>query len=253
MKQHLLTLSVVSHGDAIKVRQLLQSLHRFECADQCQIIITDNLGENVPEIDEPDWQSLTIIRNNKPLGFARNHNQAFQLATGEYFCVLNPDVVFDQKVFETLMALIQSEKADIVAPLIVDSKGVHQDSFRNFPTPFEIIRRRFPGYRYIPPFVDSSGLAYPEWIAGIFMFMESETYRKIKGFNEKYRLYFEDVELCARAQLAGLKLVVDTNVYVRHDADRASRKKLIYLLWHIQSAIRFFTSPVYRAVTKKLK
>ncbi len=249
----LVTISVVSHGDAVKVRQLLESLYQYECTDQCQIIITDNLGDNVPEVDEPEWLSLTIIRNKDPLGFARNHNQAFQLATGEYFCVLNPDVVFEQRVFETLIALIQNEKADIVAPLIVDSKEIHQDSFRSYPTPFEIFRRRLPVYRHIPPFVDPSGLARPDWIAGIFLFMESETYRKIKGFDEKYRLYFEDVEFCARAQLGGLKLVVDTNVYVRHDADRASRKKLIYFLWHIQSAIRFFTSPVYKEVTKKSK
>lgn len=253
IEQPLLTLSIVSHGDVIKVKQLLESLRRYECADQCQVIITDNLGDNLPEIDESEWQSLTIIRNEKTLGFAGNHNQAFQLATGRYFCTLNPDVVFEQGVFETLITLIRNKKADIVAPLIVDSDGVSQDSFRNYPTPFEIIRRRLPGYRYIPPFVDSSGLAKPDWIAGIFMVMESETYRKIKGFNEKYRLYFEDVEFCARAQLAGLKLVVDTNVYVLHDAHRASRKRFIYLLWHIQSAIRFFASPVYRGVTRKSK
>ena len=83
--------------------------------------------------------------------------------------------------------------------------------------------------------------------------MRSDTYRKLGGLNEKYRLYFEDVEFCTRARLAGLKLAVNTNVRVQHDAHRASRKKLIYLIWHIQSAIRFFTSPVYRKALQNSK
>ena len=125
-------------------------------------------------------------------------------------------------------------------------KDTPQDSFRDFPTPFEVLRRRLPGYRFTPPPVDNTGLVKSDWIAGIFMLMRSETYRRINGFDEKYHLYFEDVDFCARARLAGLKVLVDTNVRVQHDAHRASRKKLIYLFWHIQSAFRFFTSPVYK-------
>jgi len=249
----LITLSIVSHGDDIKVTRLLESLHRYECADQLQVIITDNLGDNIPEIKDSEWQSLVIVRNKKMLGFAHNHNQAFQIATGRYFCVLNPDVVFKQSIFSPLIRLVQNKQADIVAPLIVDVNDVPQDSFRDFPTPFEVVRRRLPGYRYTFPLINSSRLVQPGWIAGIFMLMRSDSYRKIKGFDEKYRLYFEDVDFCARAQLAGLKLVVNTNVRVQHDAHRASRKKLIYLLWHIQSAIRFFTSPAYKKFSKESK
>jgi GT2 family glycosyltransferase len=247
------SLSIVSHGDAGKIERLLDSLQRYERANRFQVIITDNLGDDVPEIKGPEWQSLHIIRNKKPLGFARNHNQAFQLTAGKYFCVLNPDVLFEQEVFLPLIKCLENGQADIIAPLIVDESAVPQDSFRNFPTPVEIIRRRLPGYRFMPPATDNAGLVRPDWVAGIFMLMKSRTYEKIKGFDEKYRLYFEDVDFCARARLAGLKLIVDTNIRVRHDAHRASRKKFIYLFWHIQSAIRFFSSPIYKQVFQRRK
>lgn len=247
------TLSIVSHGDAGKVEQLLDSLQRYERASRFQVIITDNLGDDVPEIKGPEWQSLHIIRNKKPLGFARNHNQAFQLTASKYFCVLNPDVLFEQEVFLPLIKRLENGQADIVAPLIVDTSAAPQDSFRNFPTPVEIIRRRLPGYRFMLSSTDNAGLVRPDWIAGTFILLKSDAYRKINGFDEKYRLYFEDVDFCARARLAGLKIVVDTKVRVRHDAQRASRKKFIYLLWHIQSAIRFFGSPVYKQVLQKWK
>jgi GT2 family glycosyltransferase len=87
----------------------------------------------------------------------------------------------------------------------------------------------------------------------MFMLMKSATYREIRGFDERYRLYFEDVEFCARARLAGLKLMVDTNVKIQHNAHRASRKEFIYLLWHLQSAIRFFTSPTYKNGVRRLR
>lgn len=249
----LVTLSIVSHGDAKKIIQLLDSLDKHERVDQFQIVITDNLGEHLLEAECQNWRSVTIVHNKKPLGFALNHNNAFQLALGTYFCVLNPDILFEQEAFSPLIKLLDMGQADIVSPLLVDAHAVPQDSFRDFPTPFEIIRRRLPGYHFIPPSMDIKGLVRPDWIAGTFMLMKSDTYREIKGFDERYRLYFEDVEFCARAQLAGLKLIVDTNVRVQHNAHHASRKKLIYLLWHLQSAVRFFTSPTYKKTLQRTK
>jgi N-acetylglucosaminyl-diphospho-decaprenol L-rhamnosyltransferase len=250
-KQPLITLSIVSHGDWECIEPLLESLGRHEQPDRLQIILTDNLGNEIPE--RAGGPGLTLIRNRSPLGFASNQNQAFRSAAGMYFCILNPDVVFEDEIFPPLIGRLQSGQADIIAPLIVDSSAAPQDSFRAFPTPFEVVRRRLPGYRFMPPAKDEAGLVRPDWFAGMFMLMKSETFIQLQGFDERYHLYFEDVDFCARAQLAGLKLVVDTNIRVQHNAHRASRKKFVYLLWHLQSALRFFTSPVYKRIARKQK
>ena len=243
-----LTLSIISHGDSGKVSSLLRSLQKYESVDNFQIILTDNLGDELPELADSFWPLWNIIRNQSPQGFARNHNRAFKIAQGKYFCILNPDVIFVGEVFQRLIENWENQQADIVAPIIVDADGSLQDSYRNFPTPVEIVRRRLPGYQFSPPSADAIGLVRPDWIAGTFMLMRSETYRELNGFDEKYHLYFEDVDLCARAQLAGMELLVDTNIRIQHNAHRASRRRLIYLLWHIQSAFRFFTSPVYKKI-----
>ena len=248
----LLTVSIVSHGDSEKVKRLLESMRAFEQTQSIQVIITDNLGHELPELDGSPWESLSILRNERSWGFARNHNQAFQLAAGEYFCLLNPDVIFFQVVFMQLLRRIETLQADIVAPLIIDSNEIVQDSFRDLPTPFEIVRRRLPGHNFDFSSSEISELIRPDWLSGLFLLMRSETYRGLGGLDETYHLYFEDVEFCTRARLSGLKLLVDTTIRVQHDAHHASRKKLIYLLWHIQSAIRFFTSPTYKnAVNNK--
>ena len=247
----LVTVSIVSHGDFEKVLRLLESMYLFETASSVQVILTDNLGHDLPDIDGSLWHSLKILRNERSRGFARNHNQAFQLAEGKFFCVLNPDVIFLQPVFVQLIKQVKTSQADIIAPLVIDSKDRIQDSFRGLPTPLEIILRRLPGYTFDSKISETNKLIRPDWLSGLFLLMRKETYQKLKGMNEKYRFYFEDVEFCTRAKLMGSKLLVDTTIRTQHDAHRASRKNLIYLFWHVQSAIRFFASHVYKEARKR--
>jgi hypothetical protein len=252
--ENLITFSVVSHGDADKIGHLLKSLQNHEPdTKRFQIVLTDNLGKELPEFDSSPWASLHILRNRAPLGFAHNHNNAFKIAQGEWFTIINPDLVFERPVFGKLLNRLQGDLNTILAPHVVDETGKVQDSFRALPTPFEIIRRRLPGYRFEPLEPDGDGFIHPDWIAGMFLFMNHEVYRQLGGMNERYRLYFEDVDFCTRAKLAGMKILVDTQVRVQHDAQRSSRRKLLYLLLHTQSAFRFFASPVYRQARQRMR
>jgi GT2 family glycosyltransferase len=244
--ENLITLSVVSHGNARQISHLLASLQKHEqAASRFQLILTDNLKTDLPDFDPAPWASLQILRNDRQMGFARNHNNAFKTSTGKYFAILNPDLIFERPVFDQLIASLHKHQADVIAPTIVDVNGTVQDSFRAIPSPIEIIRRRLPGYKFKSYKPDHNGLIHPDWMAGMFWLMKSDAYRQLGGMNESYRLYFEDVDFCTRARLKGLKVLGDSHVQIRHDAQHSSRKKLYYLLLHSQSALRFFTSPVY--------
>lgn len=250
--KHLISLSIVSHGDADKVDHLLSSLQKHEeDTKRFQIILTDNLGNDLPECPPHPWTSLQMIRNKKQQGFAYNHNRAFEMAEGKYFAILNPDIVFSDSIFDKLIASLLNHNADLIAPQIIDANGMIQDSTRTLPTPLEIIRRRLPGYQFIHQKPDANGLLHPDWIAAMFWLMKSDTYRKLQGMDEKFKLYFEDVDFCTRARLKEMKIIVDTKLQVQHDAQRASRRRFYYLFLHTLSAIRFFTSPVYRQARRK--
>jgi N-acetylglucosaminyl-diphospho-decaprenol L-rhamnosyltransferase len=241
----LITVSVVSHGDGPEVQSLLLSLARHEEPQRLQLIVTDNLGDDLPDLGPSNWNSAIVLRNAYPEGYAKNHNAAFRRAGGQYFCILNPDVVFVEGTFQSLLGSLQTGQADIAGPIVVDSAGRIQDSFRRLPTPLELLGRRVIGSTYDHGILQGEQI-HPDWIAGTFLFMRSQTYSKLGGFDERYHLYFEDVDLCTRARLMGLSLTVNTHVRVQHDARRASRRPGRYLVWHLQSAIRFFVSPVYR-------
>jgi N-acetylglucosaminyl-diphospho-decaprenol L-rhamnosyltransferase len=240
----LVTLSVVSHGDGPELQSLLSSLARHEQPPKLQLIVTDNLGHDLPDLDPSNWHSLILLRNDRPLGYAQNHNAAFKRAEGRYFCVLNPDVVFVESTLGSLIESLQTGQGDIAGPLVVDSAGSIQDSFRRLPTPLELLGRRVIGSTYDRGILGGEEI-HPDWIAGTFLLTRAETYSKLGGFDERYHLYFEDVDLCTRARLMGLSLIVNTRVRVLHDARRASRREGKYLFWHLRSALRFFASPVY--------
>ncbi len=250
--QPLITLSIVSHGDAEKVDSLLASLQRYESDPaQLQVILTDNLGNDLPEFDPAPWASMRILRNERQQGFACNHNRAFEVSQGKYFAILNPDLIFEKPVFEKLTASLHAHRADLIAPAVVDANGTIQDSFRPLPTPLELVRRRIPGYHFELPSPDPHGLVHPDWIAAMFWLMPSSVYQSLGGMDEKYHLYFEDVDFCTRARLRGMRLLVDAQVRVRHDAQRSSRRSAYFLFLHTRSALRFFTSGVYREARRK--
>lgn len=224
---------------------MLESLIAHPPPAELEILLTENLPVGRTEIPTlPGWD-LVRVENAKPQGYARNHNQAFRRARGEYFCVLNPDIEFVSDVFPVLLETLEANLGQIVAPLVVDRRGVIQDSFRSLPTPSELLARKFFRRRSTPS--DPTGIViHPDWIAGMFLLTRSEVFRRVGGFDEKYTLYFEDVDFGCRARLAGFRLAVDTRGRVVHHARRSSRKNLRHLLWHIQSAARFFQSDTYR-------
>jgi hypothetical protein len=239
------SLSIVSHGHQAELRALLESLAEHERANRIQLILTDNLGSDLPDTTGAAWWSVVTRRNDRPQGFASNHNAAFNAAEAEYFGVLNPDVLFLENTLDPLLQQLQGGAADIVAPLIIDAGGQVLDSFRELPSPWGLLRRRLDALAHYPALSGNSVLR-PDWIAGTFLLMRRRTFSGLGGFNPSYHLYFEDVDLCTRARLQGLSLLVDTHVRVQHDARRASRRPGRPLLWHTQSALRFFTSSAYR-------
>lgn len=244
-KPPLISLSVVSHGNASQVSRLLETLQRYEQPKYFQLILTDNLGGDLPDLGAGAWADLKIVRNRHPLGFAQNHNRAMTLAEGNFCCVLNPDVVFIEPVFEALTSPLNAQTADIIAPFAVDSYLEPQDTFRPLPTPSSLILRQIRS-RKCEAALSQQGLIYPDWIAGTFLLMPTRIFQLLGGFDERYWLYFEDVDLCTRARLQGLRPAVCTSLSIHHDAQRSSHVKLKYLFWHLQSAARFFSSKTYK-------
>ena len=238
-----LSVSIVSHGHVAEVRNLLSDL-RDIVPDSTEILLTLNSAADAPLADIALPGRGRVIRNSAPKGFGANHNAAFGLSRGKYFCVVNPDIRLPADPFQALMRAAAQERVGIVAPRVVDSSGAIQTSYRRVPTPALWLRHALgskPDYDYANP-----APAEVDWFAGMFMLFRREVFESLGGFDERYFLYYEDVDICCRARIAGWRVRLEPRASVIHDARRDSHRNLKFTLWHAQSVLRFWLSATYR-------
>ena len=229
-----ITVSVVSHGHDLPVADLITQL-------LAQPVVTRLvLTLNVPQrLDLPTDERLLVISNDSPRGFGQNHNQAFAHVLGEYFLVLNPDVGLTPALLSLLLDCQQAAGAAVVAPAVFASNGTRQDSWRQFPTLRGLFAKAL-GHdtSQVTPETDSH-LTYPDWVAGMCMLFDAKAYRQLGGFDERYYLYYEDVDICARTWLRGMTVAGCNRARLVHDGQRASHRNWQHLRWHVASMLRY--------------
>jgi GT2 family glycosyltransferase len=235
----LVSISIVSHRHGALVNELLRDIAR-SCRN-VEVLLTLNVEERLP-FDATSFDiPLHIVRNASSKGFGANHNAAFRRAQGRYFCVLNPDIRLNADPFPVLIEALADPRAGVAAPRVANPAGETEDSARRFPTLRVIMRKAFTGAQH-HDYEVTNALLRPEWVAGMFMLFRFEVFRQLGGFDERYFLYYEDVDLCLRLRRLGYDALLVPQAVALHDARRASHRDLRHFLWHVRSLTRFLVS-----------
>jgi len=230
-----ITVSVVSHAQAGLARRLLDDIASLGRAD-FQVILTVNVPEAVAS-----GTSAELIHNTEPRGFGANHNAAFRRAKGEYFCVLNPDIRLPRDPFPALLEALREPTVGVVAPRITDPAGATEDSVRRFPTFGSLLRKLF-GARPGADYALDNGPVAVDWVGGMFMLFRREAFERVRGFDERFFLYYEDVDICRRLHGAGFRVVATPRAQAVHEAQRASRRNARHMAMHARSMLRYLTT-----------
>jgi N-acetylglucosaminyl-diphospho-decaprenol L-rhamnosyltransferase len=232
-----ITVSVVSHGQNNLVNRFLADL-AAHCPVPLHVILTENIADVVP-LHLPDAvHRFEVVANDRPKGFGANHNSAFARCQAEAFFVVNPDIRLVSDPFTRLAAYLAARRAAVVGPIVRNAAGVLEDSARRFPTVRSLLGKLVRG---------STGPEYPidrgplevDWLAGMFLGFRKDAYAEVNGFDERFFLYYEDVDICRRLTLRGHKVLYDTTVSVIHEAQRASRRDPRLMRIHAASAFRY--------------
>jgi hypothetical protein len=245
-----LVLSVVSHGQGQLVKTLLDDLAQWT-SRRFGVVLTVNIPETLPFSPEDYPFTVVVLRNQKRQGFGANHNLAFRTLPSELFCVLNPDIRLAGDPFADLAAALRTPEVAAAAPRLLSVTGMREDNARRFPTPLSIACKAL-GMRADPsPRGAAENGGQPDWIGGMFMLFRSEAFARVGGFDQRYFLYYEDVDLCARLRLLGLSVVLCEQVAAIHDARRDSHRRPRYFMWHLSSMLRFFLSTPFLRLTMR--
>ena len=242
------TLSIVSHGQIALVQDLLEDLQRT-CVDKnfpFEVVLTLNIPERVPFDLNSFPFPIRVVFNVFRKGFGSNHNQAFKLSQGRFFCVINPDIRLIHNPFPLLITNLVNH-VGVVAPLVQKSHGEMEDTARQFPTPWSIIFKAAKHF-FGRPVKQEQFVCKPDWVGGMFMVFDRNVFQDANGFDERYFLYYEDVDLCARLRLKNLSILWLPEVAVVHEARFSSHRNFRYASWHLRSMMRFFMSKPFRKI-----
>lgn len=232
----MIAVSVVSHGHGAMVQKLVKQV--LACAEVERVVIT----HNIPEATTPVCDTrIEVILNSSPSGFGVNHNEAFRRSREPFWCVLNPDVELIGNPFPALLEALREDSVGLVAPLIVSPTGTVEDSIRRFPTlpslALKLLGRDNSRYEVGAGWPNFC----PDWVAGMFMLFRADVFAALNGFDERYFLYYEDVDICVRLWKMDLKVLACPSVSAIHDARRASWESWRHRRWHLASMLRYLS------------
>ncbi|MCD9544465.1 glycosyltransferase family 2 protein [Photobacterium carnosum] len=242
-------IAVISHGHENLIRKI-NCLEKL--SDDFNIIIKSNIpGEDFSFLS--CYRNVHHIDNNFNLGFGSNNNYIFNycisnlnMKDDDLFYVVNPDVYIEKSELYKLESLMIVNKMKFAAINLFKDKDfcIYDNSVRKFPTIKQFIFS-FVGLGN-DSIIDKSAINKAQnvdWAAGYFLAFTAEHYKKLKGFNELYFMYCEDIDICYRSYMQGCKIIYYPEVKALHYAKHANRKLFSkHLYWHICSVLRFLLS-----------
>jgi N-acetylglucosaminyl-diphospho-decaprenol L-rhamnosyltransferase len=177
------------------------------------VAVVDN-GSTDDSLAGPFPAALPTVvdRAGSNLGFAAGANRGARPGTAPYILFLNPDTRLVPGALDAaLSAFDRSADIGIVGVRLLDQAGKTSRTCSRFPTAGAFAARslgldRLPGCHRLKPFMedwshDESRMV--DQVMGAFMMIPRELYQKLGGFDERFFLYYEDVDLARRAKLAG--------------------------------------------------
>ncbi|ROQ20067.1 hypothetical protein EDC38_0660 [Marinimicrobium koreense] len=241
-------ISVVSHEDTLEIIHDLQP-HRLKSPEH-QIVILDNCPAQELKTYASE-HNLTYLANEKIQGFGANHNKVFHYCQhmldmdieNDWFIILNPDLECDREAIEHLIDDMRATGAKIGAPNIFKDRKFeeHEESVRRFPYLWELVTSYL--FRKNRTGVDrcTDRACEVDWASGACLAFSASTFKALGGFDERYFLYYEDVDFCWRARhLLGEKTYYVPGAKMVHRGKRASHTlNNRHLWWHLTSALRF--------------
>ena len=204
-----LSIIIVTFNSAPHIGKLLLSISRSRDKLSKEILLVDNASTDTTlDVIKKSGVKLKLFKNKTNLGFAKAVNRAVKQAAGEYVLLLNPDTKIVGNSLNILVEFARrSPLLGAVVPRLIDPHGRSQPSAFHFPTIANALRRYLLNQperygKYLPP-----AKTVKLEIAVMAAFLVPRTvFEAIGLLDERFFLYYEDLEFCRRLKYAGLPI-----------------------------------------------
>lgn len=248
-----LTIAIVHYRSQRDLETCLRSIEEAQIQICYEICVVDNRSEDgAIAMVRRLFPKVTVIENKQNLGFGRAVNEAFRQTAGSYVLVLNPDIVVRPGSIERLHHYMESHHdVALCAPKLLNEDGTLQYSCR---TDYSVgvylfrrtpLRRWLPDHRIISDHLmatwDHTTPRDVDWVLGAAFMLRRSAFQESLVMDERFFLYFEDVDLCLRLRRAGWRVVYNPDSVMVHAHRRASASRLVSRakVEHLKSWLKF--------------
>ncbi len=219
---------IVNYRARDYLEKCLEALLASRFHGDLEILVINNSPEDgASRLLAPRFPKVSFIDAETNLGFGPANNLGFSRARGEYFLLVNPDAFAPPDgIQKAVDYLRQHPRVGMVGAEFVSTEGVHQPSARMFPTVLDKffmlsgLAAKYPNSRLFgrmdSTWWDHSHARRVDWVVGAFLLVRSELIRALKGFDPRFFLYFEELELCRRIRKSGFEVHYQPDIVVRH-------------------------------------
>lgn len=219
---------------------------------EAEVWVVDNASsDGSVEYLQSKFPHVYFIKNLKNVGFAKANNQALLHCTGDYILFLNPDTILSENCLtQSILFIVQNSLAGALGIRMIDGSGAFlPESKRSFPSPVTAfyklagLSRLFPKSKifskYSLAYLDEYKNHEVDVLSGAFMLVKRELVVSLKGFDESFFMYGEDIDLSYRLQKAGYKNYYFSGSSIIHFKGESTRKgslnyvKMFYLAMSI--------------------
>jgi len=162
---------------------------------------------------------VKIIESKENLGFGKGNNLAAKEAKGEYLFFLNPDAYVQGYSLELMLNYAKENPLiGVVGPKLIEPSGQVQPSVRRLPSLIGAFKEYYLKEKnayeaFIPQVKEAIEV---ESVVGASILIKKDIFNQVGGFDDKYFMYYEDLELCRKLRKLGLKVIYMPNAEVGH-------------------------------------
>ncbi len=220
------------------VKNCLKSIFEHPVNKAIEVIVVDNnSGDGSEELVSTQFPEVRYIQSGKNYGHAKGNNIGIKESTGRHIMIINPDVVFLEPIFDQLIEFMDENKeVGMTTVQLKNPDGSLQPGawrFLKLFTPIfqrnSLLQKTRFGKKHIDHFVmsewDRKTCREVDWVQGSCLTIRREALEKIGLLDERFFLYFTDVDWCRRCWDAGWKVYYYTGVNAIHYYHRESAHK----------------------------
>ncbi|MBN8536900.1 MAG: glycosyltransferase family 2 protein [Deltaproteobacteria bacterium] len=232
-----------------QIEKVINSLRQTRVHYELDLVDNSDSSEYFSWLELNENEKYQLLPKN--IGFGAAHNHSIKDTINRqisFHLVLNPDVYFIGDVITPILAYMNENiSVGLVAPKVLYPNGKIQYLCKKLPTPYDLFIRRFGShesrqkndYYFEMRDRDYDQIMEVPSLSGCFMMFRTSILQKIKGFDERFFMYMEDVDISRRASLEAKNIhFPGVTIYHEHGQGSYKSKKLLWI--HIKSTLQYF-------------